>query len=87
MSFASVVKEELCRDSMARRCCARAEIYGVLLFCNSFTAREIRIVTGTAPFAARLPILFRKAFRLEFDEIQEKSGKWVLLIHRPDKLS
>lgn len=87
MSFASVVKEELCRDSMARRCCARTEIYGVLLFCNSFTAREIRIVTGTAPFAARLPLLLRKAFKLEFDSIQEKNGKFVLLVNRPDKLS
>ena len=87
MSFASVVKEELCREGMGRKCCARAELYGVLLFCNSFSAREIRIVTSTPPFAARLPLLLRKAFKLEFDEIQEKNGKWVLLLTAPDKLA
>ena len=45
MSFASQTKAELCRVPLARRCCAQAEAYGVLLFCNSFTHREVRIIT------------------------------------------
>ena len=32
MSFSSQTKEELCRVPLARKCCAQAEAYGVLLF-------------------------------------------------------
>ena len=44
-SFAYKVKSELCRQPVSRQCCARAEAYGVLLFCNTFTAAEVRIIT------------------------------------------
>ena len=44
MSFASEVKNELCRVPVSRHCCAVAEAYGVLLYCHTFTTREIRIV-------------------------------------------
>ena len=67
MSFSSQVKAELCRSSLSRRCCAQAEAYGVLLYCNQFTPRQVRIVTESAEFAQRLPALFQKAFRLAFD--------------------
>ena len=46
MSFASDVKNELCRVPLNRHCCAVAEAYGVLLYCHTFTTREIRIVTA-----------------------------------------
>ena len=46
MSFASDVKNELCRVPLGRHCCAVAEAYGVLLYCHTFTTREIRIVTA-----------------------------------------
>ena len=59
MSFSAQVKEELCRTPLSRRCCARAEAYGILLFCHSFTAVEIKIVTSAPVFAKRLPALFR----------------------------
>ena len=42
MSFASQTKAELCRVPLARRCCAQAEAYGVLLYCNQFTASARR---------------------------------------------
>lgn len=48
MSFGTQVKEELCRGEPARKCCARAEAYGVLLFCHTFAPREIKVVTGNA---------------------------------------
>ena len=32
MSFASEVKNELCRVPVSRHCCAVAEAYGVLLY-------------------------------------------------------
>ena len=41
MSFSSEVKAELCRTALSRRCCAQAEAYGVLLYCNQFTASQV----------------------------------------------
>ena len=69
MSFSNQVKTELCRGELSRRCCARAEAYGALLFCRSFTREEIKLVTGTPAFAKRLPELFRRAFKVEFDAV------------------
>ena len=71
MTFSERVKNELCRLSVSRKCCAQAEAYGVLLCGNTFSADEIRIVTENDAFAGRLPTLFRKAFRLSFDALPE----------------
>ena len=67
MSFSSETKAELCRDPMSKRSGAIAEAYGVLLYCNLFTASEIRVVTASEEFAERLPKLFKRAFGLGFD--------------------
>ena len=69
MSFSSASKAELCREKPGKKCCAVAECYGVLLYCNCFTAREIRIITASEAFAARLPRLFHRAFGLSFDRL------------------
>ena len=75
MSFANEVKNELCRVPVSRHCCAVAEAYGVLLYCHTFTTREIRIVTACDAFAARLPKLFRRAFGAHFVlPVTEKAG-------------
>ncbi|MBR2896076.1 MAG: DNA-binding protein WhiA, partial [Oscillospiraceae bacterium] len=71
MSFSSEVKNELCRISLMSPCCVRAEIYGVLLCCNTFTNQEIRIITESETFAQRLPKLLLKAFAMEFDRLPE----------------
>lgn len=71
MSFSADAKAELCRTPLNKPCCAVAEAYGVLLFAYQFSAMEIRIITGCAPFAKRLPRLFKKAFGLEFDKFTE----------------
>ena len=67
MSFSSDTKAELCTIPLSRRCCAVAEAYGVLLYCNMFNHEEIRIVTSSSEFAQRLPKLFQKAFGHGFD--------------------
>ena len=36
MSFSSRAKAELCQLRIDRKCCAIAESYGVLLYCNTF---------------------------------------------------
>lgn len=88
MSFAGQVKEELCRDGLSRKCCARAELYGVLLFCQSFTGREVKIVTGSPSLVKRLPELLKRAFKLTFDQIGgDGEGKRTFLLTAPDKLS
>lgn len=88
MTFSARVKEELCRAKVSKKCCAVAECYGVLLFCNSWTSREVRIVTESEPFARRLPLLFRKAFHMDFDKRPDPAGagKRVFVIDKPAKL-
>ena len=82
MSFASEVKNELCRVPVSRHCCAVAEAYGVLLYCHTFTTREIRIVTACDAFAERLPKLFRRAFGAHFALLaaEKTGGRHVLTI-------
>ena len=58
MSFAGDVKTELCRTSLSRRCCARAEAYGVLLHCNTFTPQLARIITRSEEHTSELQSLY-----------------------------
>ena len=90
MSFSAEVKGELCRETMQKQCCAQAEAYGVLLYCNTFSSREIRITTENTDLTARLPKLFQRAFSLEFDRVPERDvgrGKYIFQITDPGKLS
>jgi hypothetical protein len=86
MSFAAEVKRELCRQKIDRRCCAQAEAYGVLLYCNTFRNSEVRIITESPHLKARLPVLFKKAFKITFDVVPEEDGKGTFLIRDPEKL-
>lgn len=71
MSFSYDTKNELCRIPVQRLCCARAEAYGILLYCNTFNSAEVRIITENPNFASRLPKLFHRAFGLRFDRQPE----------------
>lgn len=89
MSFSYDTKNEICRLSVSRGCCAKAEAFGILLYCNTFTPYEIRIVTENTNFASRLPKLFQKAFSRSFDRQPEKGqeGKLIFQITDPEKLA
>lgn len=88
MSFSSEAKAELCQQRPDRKCCALAESYGVLLYCNTFSAREIRIITASSHFAQRLSRLFRRAFNLGFDSLPSSAaGKQSFSITDPEKLA
>ena len=88
MSFSSRAKAELCRAAVSRRCCALAESYGVVLYCNTFRPELLRIVTENPDFARRLPRLFRRAFNLEFDQTPgEGGGKLIFQITDRRKLA
>ncbi len=82
VSFSANAKTEVCKAFPQKNCCALAECFGVLLFCNSFGADGIRIITESREFAEILPKLFRKAFSLNFDILpeQDAAGKLVFQI-------
>ena len=88
MSFSSEVKAELCRQPLDKKNIALAECYGILLYCNSFSPREVRIITASPAFSERLPRLFRRAFSLSFDQLPDKktAEKRSFIIQDRDKL-
>ena len=87
-SFSGGVKAEICRDIPTRQCCAVAQCFGILLYCNTFSVDTIHIVTESRDFAVILPKLFRRAFGLDFDELPSVAspGKLVFQITDPEKL-
>lgn len=86
MSFSSEVKTELCRTEIGPACCARAEAYGVLLHCNTFTPREVRVITESGRFARRLPELLDRAFGLAFDRLPAaEEQKYIFQITDAEK--
>ncbi len=88
VSFSGTAKAEICRAVPQKHCCALAECFGILLFCNSFGADGIRIVTECSEFAGILPKLFKKAFSLTFDVAPDAdaAGKMVFQITERQKL-
>ena len=88
LSFSASAKAEICRNVPSKRCCALAECFGILLFCNSFHAGSIRIITESREFANLLPKLFKKAFQMDFDVQPEPEsiGKLNFQITDPDKI-
>ena len=87
-SFSANTKAEICRYFPQKNCCALAECFGILLFCNSFGDDNIRIITESREFAWILPKLFHKAFGLEFDSYPslESPGKLIFQIYDPEKI-
>ncbi len=88
VSFSASAKTEICRGVPQKSCCAAAQCFGILLFCNSFSADGIRIITESRDFATMLPKLFRKAFSVSFDTVPDSfsSGKMVFGITDPEKI-
>ena len=88
MSFSSEAKEELCGRALENTCCSRAEAYGALLFCNTFTPREVRIITESSGFAQRLPILLERAFGLAFDRLPcPEEQKYIFQLTEAGKIA
>ena len=88
MSFSYNTKTEICRVVPGGQCCAVAECYGMLLYGNTFSAREIRIITGNEILGLRLIERFSSAFSISFDIIPEtgKKGKQSYVINEQEKL-
>jgi len=60
----------------------------MLLFGNTFSAREIRIITGNRNLGKRIAERFSRAFSISFDVLpgEGKSGKQVYIVNDPVKL-
>ena len=88
-SFSAAAKAEICKNIPQSGCCALAECFGILLFCNSFRSDAIKIITESTEFAALLPRLFKKAFGFGFDTPsgEGKTGKLVFQIQDPGKIA
>ena len=89
LSFSSNTKSEICKNFQLQNCCAEAEFYGCILYCNTFSKDIIKIVTENRPFAKRLIKLLKKTFGFEFDifpEDMDKKGKLILAITDKKKL-
>ena len=61
MSFTDDVKTELCSNRPNSNLCF-AEMYGMLLFCRSFSFDEIKLQTASKVAAERFSLLLRQAF-------------------------
>ena len=88
LSFSAAAKAEICRYTPHRHCCALAECFGILLFCNSFSRDGIKIITESREFAHGLPRLFKQAFDISFDTFPslEAPGKLVFQIYDSEKI-
>jgi len=88
MSFSYNTKVELCRLAPDDNCCAIAECYGMLLYGNTFSVREIRIVTGNNVLGKRIVSLFLSAFSISFDIMpdEDEPGKQAYVITEPGKI-
>ena len=88
ISFSGSAKAEICRNIPVKKCCALAECFGILLFCNTFSADSLKIVTESREFGQLLPKLFKRAFNVSFDIFPslEAPGKLVFQIIDPEKI-
>ena len=89
VSFSASAKAEVSRIVPNKSCCALAECFGILLFCNSFSRSGIRIITESRDFAGILPKLFKKAFSITFDQApaEDTQGKLIFQIIDPIKIN
>ena len=89
VSFSASAKAEVCRILPGKHCCALAQCFGILLYCNSFTAEGIKLITESREFAYILPKLFKKAFDLDFDSYPSMAapGKLVFQISDTEKVA
>lgn len=88
VSFSSCAKSEACRVFPQKHCCALAECFGILLFCNAFRWDSIKIITENKDFAQMLPKLFKKSFGCSFDLAPDmnEERKQTFQINSADKI-
>ncbi|MCL2663057.1 MAG: DNA-binding protein WhiA [Oscillospiraceae bacterium] len=88
MSFSYNTKAELSRLTPENTCCAVAECYGMLLYGNTFNAREIKIITGNTELGKHIIDMFLAAFKTSFDIMpdEDEAGKQAYIINDSKKI-
>jgi DNA-binding protein WhiA len=88
LSFSQDVKRELCAVGIDKDCDALGEVYGVLLFANLFRQNGIRVITGNGDFAARVKLLFARAFGLDIEPRKgTDEGRYVFEITKKAQIN
>jgi hypothetical protein len=75
---------------IGRRCCAVTECYGLLLYCNTFSLREIRVITESLSHAhgsSSCSALVRRDVLTCLRRTAIKTGNQSFVITDPDKLA
>lgn len=89
MTFSAKVKSELCKAPIDKERALLAEICGMLLFANQFSASGIRITTENAEFTHRASKILKILFGFDFDRKIIPTGavkKHNLSIENKEKL-
>jgi len=74
MSFASDVKNEICKIPFDDICCTRAEITGIVCFAAQINADRLKINTENGMVANRIYELIKRLYNLKIDVVMRKSG-------------
>ena len=74
MSFASDVKNEICKTDIMEVCCARAELAGMVCFGTVVKNREIKMRTENESVAKRFYDLIKFLYNIKIDITSSESG-------------
>ncbi len=75
MTFSAKVKAELCKAPVDKQRILLAEICGMFLYANRFSAKEIRITTENTDFVQRASRILKVLFGFDFDRKIIPSGR------------
>ena len=74
MSFASDVRNEICKTDITEVCCARAELAGMVCFGTVVKNREIKMRTENECVAKRFYDLIYFLYNIKIDITSSESG-------------
>lgn len=74
MSFASNVKNEICKLELEDICCIRAELAGIVCFAAQISKSSIKINTENIMVARRIADLVKRIYNLNMDVVMRESG-------------
>ncbi|MDR0405525.1 MAG: DNA-binding protein WhiA [Clostridiales bacterium] len=78
MSFASDVKNEICKTAIEEICCARAELAGIVCFSAQTPGGGLRINTEHHAVAERVCALAKRLYHLSLDVTARESGIYTI---------
>ncbi|WP_458861709.1 DNA-binding protein WhiA [Acidaminobacterium chupaoyuni] len=84
MSFTTDIKTELCRMGTGKDCCARAELYGMLLYASAFSSEKIRLQSDSPAVRRRVQQLMQRVTGCELQNKEEQGS--TLRMEDPEEL-